>query len=788
MGHSRIVRHMRSLLALFLLCVVASTASAADTKENMSLVDAIESVRAQGLEVVYSSQKIQPWMRVNSTPSSTDPWIVLREALAEYDLDLRRGPAGRWLVVDLETTQPTTTGNSPVSIPVFVAPSLEEIKIVASRYSMFSNDGTSEHFLSGDEIRLIPHIADDAFRAFHRLPGVAANDFQAAFNIRGGTTDEVKIVLDGVELFEPYHMRSLFSPLSVIDPGIIGDAQVLSGGFTAEHGNHMSGVIDMNTRHPTGAPVHQLGVSFVSAFARTSGTFAEERGTYHVSARRGYLDILADTVSEDGEELTPRYGDVFARVSYSLTDSIELEAHVLTASDDVKVVDLADHESFGEDSRLNYAWFSVDAELTDDLTLSGTFSAGSVEADEVGLVRDLPFEIITRTFDTDIDISGLQTDLAWKSSETTLWKLGARYRNLSADFDYDIDSLRQTDFVNNGVPYTLVREIDTSREGEEYGASAAFRFQVFDDLAWELGLRWDKQTYTDLIDDTQLSPRVNGFYQLGERTELRLGWGRYYQPQGIQELQVIDGVSNYFPAQRAEHRIIGIKHRYPSGIDLQLDFYEKTYSDVRPRFENALDKYQFAPESNFDRILIEPDRARSRGMELTLHDRQSSKLDWWLNYTWSEVYDVIDGIEVARSWDQRHALAGNVTWHGEHWTLNAVARYHSGWPRTQLQVIPAFDSAGNFTGAESDFSNLNTESFDDYFRVDVRLSRTLELANSNLEFYLEVFNLLNNENQCCIGGHRVQIRTSIEVSPNFDEFLPFFPSFGFVWTFGAGAK
>lgn len=794
MGQSRVVCSTHRLLATILSIFAAvGIARAAGITDSMSLVEAIDTIRGEDFEIVYSSQLVKPWMRVRSTPADLAPLDALRAVLSEYSLELKRGPGNRWLIVGgtadaSAVVQGPANESQAAAAPPSIPPPLEEIVIVSSQYLLFRHDGAGGQFLSGDEIRLMPHIADDAFRTFHRLPGVAANDFQAPFNLRGGAVDEVKVVLDGLELLEPYHMRTLFSPLSIIDPGIIDQAQLLSGGFTSNYGNQMSGVIDIASKRPTGERSHQLGVSFVNAFARSGGSFASGRGTYQVSGRRGFLDLVADAVTDEDEDINPRYSDIFASSRFAINESVEVAAHVLSASDDVRFVNTSEGKDLGETSSLNYAWFTVDAAPTENVLLSSMIFTGSVETKEEGQQIDLPFEDITRLFARDIGINGLQTDLSWKTSDTSILKMGLRYRHLSADFDYHIDSLRQTDLVNNGVPFTLARDIVTTREGEEYGAYAAVRFQALQTLAWELGLRWDSQTYTDVRDNSQLSPRINGYYLPGDRTEIRLGWGHFHQAHAIQDLDVQDGVTNYYPAQRAEHRIVGFKHRYKSGIELQLDAYEKRYSTLRPRFETVLDNFQFASESNIDRVRIEPDSARSRGVELTLHNRQSKAIDWWLNYTWSETTDVIDGVPVARSWDQRHAVTGNLIWRGGRWSLSVLARYHSGWPRTPLLVLPNFNNQGDFIGAESDLSQRNSRSFDDYSRVDVRLSRTVDLAKSKLEFYLEIFNILDTKNQCCIPDHEVHIAPSFLASPNFDEFLPLFPSFGFVWTFGPGAE
>jgi hypothetical protein len=276
-------------------------------------------------------------------------------------------------------------------------------------------------------------------------------------------------------------------------------------------------------------------------------------------------------------------------------------------------------------------------------------------------------------------------------------------------------------------------------------------------------------------------------FELAERTELRLGWGYYYQPQGIQDLQVEDGITDYFPAERAEHFVAGIRQRFNSGLELQMDIYQKRYSDLRPRFENALDAYDYAAETDFDRIRIEPAGAKSTGMEITLRNRQSEILDWWLNYTWSKAEDTIEGEAVPRSWDQRHAITGNLTWHGKRWALSLLGRYHSGWPQTPLLLTPILDAGGAVVGIDGELSARNQARYDDYFRIDMRLSRTVDLKKGSFQFYVEIFNLLNTNNQCCVADHDLAYGPPLSASPNYDEFLPFFPSFGFVWTFGPGA-
>jgi len=132
-------------------------------------------------------------------------------------------------------------------------------------------------------------------------------------------------------------------------------------------------------------------------------------------------------------------------------------------------------------------------------------------------------------------------------------------------------------------------------------------------------------------------------------------------------------------------------------------------------------------------------------------------------------------------------VTGSLTWYVNQWALSVVGRYHSGWPRTPLLITPVLDAAGALTGIEGDLSQHNQDNYDDYFRVDMRLSRTIDLNKGSFQFYVEIFNLLNNNNQCCVSDYELAVGPPLTASPSYDDFLPFFPSFGFVWTFGPGA-
>ena len=79
---------------------------------------------------------------------------------------------------------------------------------------------------------------------------VATSLAQVAADVLGLTPDEVEVVLDGLQIHDPYHLRQFYRAISIIDSEVIGGVDLLTGGFPIEYGDRMSGVVDLSTTVP----------------------------------------------------------------------------------------------------------------------------------------------------------------------------------------------------------------------------------------------------------------------------------------------------------------------------------------------------------------------------------------------------------------------------------------------------------------------------------------------------------------------------------------------------------
>ena len=150
--------------------------------------------------------------------------------------------------------------------------------------------GVTRRELSRNELKLIPGLAEsDVLRAVEALPGVVAtSDFSSSFNVRGGSSDQNLIQLDGIPIYNPFHVGGLFS---VFNSDMIQRAELLAGGFPAKYGGRVSSVL--NVISDVGEEgLHVSGGVSVLATRIAAGADLPGNGRIRLGARRSYFDQL----------------------------------------------------------------------------------------------------------------------------------------------------------------------------------------------------------------------------------------------------------------------------------------------------------------------------------------------------------------------------------------------------------------------------------------------------------------------------------------------------------------
>ncbi len=659
---------------------------------------------------------------------------------------------------------------------------LEKIVVTPSRISLLREDPAVALSLTREEILALPHLGDDIFRSMTLLPGVAGEEVSASFSIRGGRPDEVLVLFDRVELFDPFHLQDFGRGLSIIPPKALGEVDLITGGLPAEYGGRMSGVLSMNTRLPVERQYH-LGMSIVNVEAGGSGTFGDGRGLWLGVARYGVLALTLDFLGNVEE---PEYWDGFGKLEYRLGDRQSLALHVLYAGDQLDFISMEEGtERFLTDYSSTYSWLAHQLILSERLFADTVFSVGEVTRDRRGFKIEDEDEFSIRDQRT-MDAVGLKQDWNFQSGGRHYLKWGFDVRRLDTDYDYlNLRVLEDTFEEIRSEPRTGVTSLVDTLTGESYSFYVADRIRPHEAVTLELGLRWDDY---DLAGDKHLSPRFNLVWVVGTSSTLRAAWGHFYQSQRSYELQVEDGETTLYPDERTEHRVLGFEHAFDtSGLMLRVEAYDRPVRDPRRRYENLLEPVSTFSELEPDRYRVLPESSSSRGVELFLRGRAGKRVEWWGNYTYSEAEDRIDGRDVPRRIDQPQAFNFDFDVRaGEHWHLNFAWRYHTGWPTTVVSGRIEEDDEGELEVVPT-FGPINGERLPAYHRLDLRASREWHLRKGNLTFFLEVQNVYDRLNVAGFDVDEFELKINddgeVEVEAVFDPWGGILPSFGITWDF-----
>lgn len=674
---------------------------------------------------------------------------------------------------------------------------LPDVVVTSGTFSIMETESSAPQSMTREEIETVSQVADDIYRAVTRLPGITSDEFSARFNVRGGTHDQVLVLLDGMELYQPFHIKDVRDgAISIIDAQTIAGIDLYTGGFTAEYGNRISGVFDIRSRQKSETEKISLstGVSFLNMRLMAESNFADQKGFWLVSARRGYMDLVFDLMDEHRVP-TPDYHDFFGKFSYKIHPGHNLSFNVLYAKDDLN----ADESNFMGDYEIDsrytniYLWTSLESELSDRLSVQSLFSYTGIDQNRIGTVRD---DIgLHGYYDIDdqqkYDIFGLKQDINYSLLEKVYLKLGWDVKLLNAEFYNDTYvAYEDIDTLGDVYDFDAQNNLNLETDGAMMGLYSSLRFQFDEPLTIEIGGRFDRITYTD---DADFSPRINAIYRISRKTNLRLGWGKFIQPQGIHELDIPDNVDHYFSAQKAEHYTIGLEHHLPGYILFRAEGYYKDITELRPSYRNWYNFVSFTEEVDVDRIVVYASEANIKGLELHLKKGFGDKFTWWASYSLSYSDEYIDSIISATDLlmykhklpspiDQRHTVYFDLNYRpNDFWTLNIAWSFHSGWPYTNSDIkiyLGEYSYSYNYVP-----DSLYTSNLPAYHCLNMRITRLFKIWGGELKAYLEFINLYDRENKYALyKKYRYHIGEVVYYDEKSEDWLPFMPSVGISWS------
>ena len=406
------------------------------------------------------------------------------------------------------------------------------------------------------------------------------------------------------------------------------------------------------------------------------------------------------------------------------------------------------------------------------------------------------------------------------------------YELTTSDVGYDyLDVLQTTQPLGLSL---LPGVFDRTRQYGRYSLYVQDRVSLADDrLQLEPGLRFD---HYGLIGTSHIAPRLRVHVAPSPTTTLRAAWGHYTQSPGYEKLmmsrdriQLIEETDlRTLRAERATHYTAALSHRWTNGHRLEAAAYWKTmrrlitprwasvsslharYTGDAPRTDPA--GYKLEPEAVLERTptLTNDGRGRAYGIEITLRRLQHTnrRFSGWVSYAFARSlrsYQLTPSTTIRHpfAYDRPHTLSATGTVQvGVRWTLGATLRFGTGFPHTTPTgftpiVVDAGDDAArllthNTTGAvrvQPDFGGPERRyaaRLPAYYRLDVRIARTVDWLAVSGRFYVDVINATNRKN--VLSYQYAAVADPSKVRPVVYQqavyMLPLVPSVGFQLRFG----
>ena len=608
--------------------------------------------------------------------------------------------------------------------------------------------GTTVHDIGSAALKSIPGVAEsDPLRAVGTLPGVTTvSDFAAAFNVRGGSADQNLFLLDGMPIYNPFHLGGIFS---VFNADMVRRTELRAGGFPAEYGGRASSVLTVESDAGDGVTSVDAGISVLASRVAVDGSLpnrlSERVGLantrWRVSGRRSYIDLLAKPFTE----FPYRLADVHGVFEGWTTGGNRIQFTGYGGRDVLDMTGVGDsplgvRSSWGNDA-VGGSWVNP---------MRGGGWMG-VRASFSRFAADLTLEDLDAQAGTSIHHTSIQADIERRPAPGVRWKSGvvANRRAYANE-------------VNAGGPAVD----ETSGSGFGLAGYSQVHWEASSRWLLEAGLRLDHWRPDPGGPSTTLSPRfaVKRFLGGGDAA-LRLSAGRYTQfIHSLRDEEAPVGLDVWVLTGDRAPQVVS--HQVQGGAEAFLGEDESWYGSVEAYYRtlDGIVTMNFAdtPGDPLDDLVAGTGRAY--GLDLFV-ERSAGILTGWISVSLLRARrtfpDTRTGVlpppEITyppvfdRRLDIDLVLRRSLGWWGLIGGLRA--NFGTGLPYTlplgdfaihhQQLVDGLLVYRGEITAA---FGPRNQARYPVRHRLDISLRKTVEKDWGTIKPYLNVINVYNRKN------------------------------------------
>lgn len=570
----------------------------------------------------------------------------------------------------------------------------EVVMVTASSFTSGSEEGVT---LSALEVVTIPGAAADIFRAIQSFPGAQQVDEGAGLFIRGGDVAETAVILDGAYLKRPYRYESPTGGFfGTISPFLVKGTNFSSGGFSAQYGNALSGVLAMESQDMPALRQLTLGAGLAAWSGMLqfplyqdklglsmSGNYSDTRNLFELN---GYQREISQF---------PTSYDINANGiwRYSATGQFKLFLFRESNQTGIEVRRPGRSEMFEGDGVTDLGNLQWKQTIGKRLLLTGNLAGSRFERQQNLGVLDLD---ISESFDQARLTADYSFDNVALLSGLSLFENVTRYRGdvpveEGGDISYHIDA--------------RYRNLQTN---------------VFQELRGQFSKRWQyvvgwRGEQHSLADTFVVDPRYALTFSASPQWTLVFSGGRYHQLPDLDYFDANYGNARLAP-QKSWHSIAGVVYETDNYM-MRLEGYYKNYSQLVREDSNRL----FSSDGD----------GYSRGVDLFLK-REHPRYSGWVSYSF---------LQSRRNWLTAPSLSPTRFDIPHQVTIVSKIDFSLRW---HAAISYRFAAGRPYTSSLVTYLDSRVP---DYHTADVSVNYLKSFFTGNMTvFYLSLSNLFNRDN------------------------------------------
>lgn len=188
---------------------------------------------------------------------------------------------------------------------------LQDVTVYAHRPDEADQAEVSVLSLQSEKIMEVTPVIPDALRSIQMLPGVSANnEFSAKFNVRGGNQDENLVLVNGTQVYDPFHVKEASNAsIGIFNVDMIKKMDLITGGFTARYGDKMSSVLNIEYREGSRERIKGIASLSMTNFETVVEGPLGENGSFIFGGRKSYFEYVLKML-DVGPFIHPSFYDV----------------------------------------------------------------------------------------------------------------------------------------------------------------------------------------------------------------------------------------------------------------------------------------------------------------------------------------------------------------------------------------------------------------------------------------------------------------------------------------------